>query len=140
MTDVRQITGALLCMERQGVWSVGVARPASTPSVTWRLDSVSVNPESLVRSVTGVSMVTGTSVHMGVNSALVTQSLPLVEDVTQRMVSVSVFQGFRDRTVMDVNQTISSSRWRTEPSFRLGRILLTIRKVVSLALPVLRIL
>ena len=139
MTDARLTIGALLCTELLGVWSVGVARPASTPSVTSRLASVSANQGSLGRSVTGASMATGTSDHMGVNSALVTQSLPSVEDVTRRTVSVSVFLGSRVRTVMDVNPTTSSFKWRTEPSFPLGRILLTIRKVVSLALPVLKI-
>ena len=139
MTDARLTIGALLCTELLGVWSVGVARPASTPSVTSRLASVSANQGSQGRSVTGPSMDTGTSDHMGVNSALVTQSLPSVEDVTRRTVSVSVFLGSRVRTVMDVNPTTSSFKWRTEPSFPLGRILLTIRKVVSLALPVLKI-
>ena len=139
MTDAKQITGALLCTEQLGVWSVGVARPASTPSATSRLASVSVNQGSLGRSVTGASTDTGTSDRMAVSSAHVTQSLPLVEDVTRRMDSVNVFLEFRDRTVMDVNQTTYSSKWRTEQSFLLGRILLTIKKVASPAPPVLKI-
>ena len=105
MTDARLTIGALLCTELLGVWSVGVARPASTPSVTSRLASVSVNQGSRVRSVTGASMATGTSDLTDVRSAPVTQSLPLVEAVTQRMVSVNVFLESRVRTVTDVNQT-----------------------------------
>ena len=139
MTDARLTIGALLCTELLGVWSVGVARPASTPSVTSRLASVSVNQGSRVRSVTGASMATGTSDHTDVRSAPVTQSLPLVEAVTQRMVNVNVFLESRVRTVMDVNPITFLFKWRTEPLFQHGRILLIIKKVAFLALPVLRI-
>ena len=68
---------------------------------------------------------------MAVRSVPVTQTLLLVEAVTHSMVSASVCQVFKVRTVTGVKTTTSSSRMRRGPSDLLGRLHLTTRKAAS---------